>query len=180
MPGPTITEQRQKIVSKYRKSGQPWPATARQIAFWAYKERLWQPRTDTVVGQLADELARAMREEVYTDKQGREVRTKHAARTVQEGKQTTLWDDIRTAKSAHMKVAFQQRQQQIVGDCRQLKTDVDSYNDNRTPGTPLQLIWDFTEDVAEIEALEVPQRKITLPAFTVQQHSERSRNPVLV
>lgn len=52
-------------------------------------------------------------------------------------------------KFAH--AAFQQRRQQIVGDCVQLKADVDSYNENRTPERPFQLILDFTVDVEERE-----------------------------
>ena len=159
MPGPTITEHRQRIVNTYRGKGLPWPATMRQIASWAIDEGLWKPSRGTVVGQLAEELARAMREEYYADPQGREVRTKHAARTSRNGVQSTLWDDIRTADSAHMRIAFQQRRQQIVGDCRQLKTDVDSYNQNRKPDVPIQLVLNFTEDVAEIEALDAQQRQ---------------------
>ena len=50
-----------------------------------------------------------------------------------------------------MEVAFQQRRQQIVGDCRQLKTDVDSYNENGDLSQPIQMIFDFTEDLAELE-----------------------------
>ena len=99
-----------------------------------------------------------MREKYYTDAQGREVRTKHAARTTRDGIQMMLWDDIRTADAAHMHIAFQQRRQQIVGDCKQLKTDVDSYNENRSPVEPIQLILNFTADVAEVEALEAHNR----------------------
>ena len=29
-----------------------------------------------------------------------------------------LWADVRTAPKRHMEIAFQQRRQQIVGDCR--------------------------------------------------------------
>jgi hypothetical protein len=50
-----------------------------------------------------------------------------------------------------MLMAFQQRRSQIVGDCRQLKTDVDSYNDNNTHKGHYQLPLDFTWDVAERE-----------------------------
>lgn len=53
-----------------------------------------------------------------------------------------------------MSLAFSQRRQQIVGDCHQLKTDVDSFNENREPDRPIQMLLDFTEDVAEIEAVE--------------------------
>jgi hypothetical protein len=53
-----------------------------------------------------------------------------------------------------MQIAFQERRQQIVGDCRQLKLDVDSYNDNKNDGKPIQLVLDFTLDVAEAELEE--------------------------
>jgi hypothetical protein len=51
-----------------------------------------------------------------------------------------------------MEIAFQQRRQQIVGDCRQLKMDVDSYNANWNSGFPIQMILDFRDDMAEAEA----------------------------
>lgn len=53
-----------------------------------------------------------------------------------------------------MELAFQQRRRQIVGDCRQLKVDVDSFNDNANIGQTIQLILDFTYDVAELEAMD--------------------------
>jgi hypothetical protein len=56
---------------------------------------------------------------------------------------------MRVAPEEHMEIAFQQRRQQIVGDCAQLKTDVDSYNDNNPFGAYHQLPLDFTDDVAE-------------------------------
>jgi hypothetical protein len=52
-----------------------------------------------------------------------------------------------------MEIAFQQRRQQIVGDCRQLKWDMDSYNQNHNVGEELQMVFDFTLDLEEIEAL---------------------------
>jgi hypothetical protein len=52
-----------------------------------------------------------------------------------------------------MGIAFQQRRQQIVGDCRQLKSDVDSYNENRNPSSPIQMVFDFTLDLVELETV---------------------------
>jgi hypothetical protein len=138
----------------YREAGQPWPATARSIAAWALREKHWAPHTDSLINQCASHLADAMREEYIVDPQGRSVRAKHAARFAKDGKQLVLWADIRTADRRHMEIAFQQRRQQIVGDCRQLKTDTDSYDDNTNPGKPIQLVFDFTQDLAELEALD--------------------------
>lgn len=56
---------------------------------------------------------------------------------------------LRTAPRVHMLVAFQQRRQQIVGDCTQLKSDVDSYNQNWAKSEPIQMVFDFRRDVEE-------------------------------
>jgi hypothetical protein len=53
-----------------------------------------------------------------------------------------------------MQMAFQQRRQNIVGDCLHLRTDVDVYNDKHSDQLPLQLSLDFTQDVAEMLALD--------------------------
>jgi hypothetical protein len=147
----THTQIMQEVVDKYMASGQPWPATSRQMAEWAIQHNQWMPPRASLVHLCADQLARAMSEEYITDAQGRRVRAKHVVRTQQGGQQLYLWDDIRTADHTHMEVAFQQRRNQIVADCLQLKNDVDSYNENRKPASPIQMIFDFTDDLTELE-----------------------------
>jgi hypothetical protein len=150
----TYTQASQQIVDKYINAGQPWPATAKQIAAWAIPRKLWVPPPSRLINLCADQLARAMGEEYIIDPQGRRVRAKHVARIQRNGEQLYLWNDIRTAGPAHMAIAFQQRRQQIVGDCLQLKKDVDSFNENRKPEKPIQMVFDFTNDLAEIEIME--------------------------
>ena len=147
----TYKEQLQRIVADYRQNGQPWPATAHDMAFWAIETGRWQPQRSAMLRRCAEEISDAMREEYVTDPQGRRVRSKHMARYGEGPAQIPLWADIRTATREHMELAFQQRRQQILGDCRQLKNDVDSYNDNHNAGQPLQMIFDFTDDLAEDE-----------------------------
>lgn len=48
-----------------------------------------------------------------------------------------------------MERAFKGRRNQIVGDCVQLGTDVDSYNENVCLDDPIPMLWDFTDDVTE-------------------------------
>lgn len=155
----TYSEALQGIVEEYQQAGQKWPATSREIARWAYRNKRWEPQEQGIIAQLARELARAMREEYYTDPQGRRVRTKHAARAIEaesprDGdspkKQSMLWADIRTADPDHMELALQQRRMQIVGDCKQLKTDLDSFNDNHPSGKRIQMIFNFEEDLSEM------------------------------
>ena len=52
-----------------------------------------------------------------------------------------------------METAFRQRRGQILGECKQLKADVDSYNDNASPTNPIPMVFDFTYDLAEMEAI---------------------------
>jgi hypothetical protein len=147
----TYAEQLQRIVRGYREAGMPWPAAMREVAAWAITAKQWAPQPSDMIQQCADELSAAMRQEHITDAQGRHVRAKHAARMKRNGEQVTLWADIRTASVDHMSVAFQQRRQQIVGECKQLKADVDSFNQNTNKGPPVQLVLDFTLDVEESE-----------------------------
>lgn len=147
----TYTEQLQRIVRSYLDEGQPWPATTRQIAAWAIHKGEWQPQPFALINQCADQLARAMREEHFTDANGRTIRAKHVARIERGGEQIALWEDIRSVSREHMQIAFQQRRQQIVGDCKQLKTDCDYYNENRNQGEPIQVVFDFRTDLEELE-----------------------------
>lgn len=147
----TLTKQLQKIVRLYMGADQPWPTTTQSIARWAIDNKLWQPKPSTILDQCAKELAHAMREEHITDPQGRSVRAKHVAKVNRNGEQLALWEDIRTASREHMEIALQQRRQQIVGDCKQLKMDMDSFNENNNSAGPIQMIFDFTDDLEELE-----------------------------
>ncbi len=149
----SLLEQNQNIVARYRETGQPWPASSTDIARWAIEKKLWQIHPGAIVRQCADQIAHAMREEFITDPQGRRVRVKHAAPYSRNGRQYLLWDDMRTAPRRHMEMAFQQRRQQIVMDCHQLKLDADSYNDNFNGGKPIQMVFDFRRDLEEIELI---------------------------
>jgi hypothetical protein len=59
-----------------------------------------------------------------------------------------------TAPRHHMQMSFQHRRHGIVGDCRQMKIDLDSYNDAHPEDEPIQMIFDFTMDLAELEAAD--------------------------
>jgi hypothetical protein len=111
--------------------------------------------TSAIRRRCAEDIAAAMREEYTTDKKRLRVRLLHPAATKADtGEQLVLWDDIRTAPRSHMEVSFQQRRQGIVGDCRQFKTDIDSYNDAHPSAEPIQVVFDFTTDLAELEATD--------------------------
>lgn len=146
---PNYTKQLQNIVRDYRLAGHQWPAASTDVAAWAVHERRWQPQRSTLINQCATQLSRAMRDEHITDPQGRTIRVKHVVRKERDGKQAALWDDIRTAPRKHIQLSFQQRRSQIVGNCTQLKNDMDSYNENWNSDEPIQMSFNFTLDLEE-------------------------------
>ena len=150
----TYTKQMQKIVEDYRLAGEPWPASAKAIADWAILNKRWELPAAAVRRRCADDVAAAMREEYMTDRKGRRVRLLHPAPLLTAEGKEMMWDDIRTAPREHMQVSFQHRRQGIVGDCRQMKTDVDSYNDAHPDAEPIQIIFNFEMDLAELEAAD--------------------------
>jgi hypothetical protein len=143
------------IVNRWKVAGGKWPAPIGEITDFALSNGLYN--LDARVRQMcAEELADAMREEYIHDADGRPVRKLHAARFAEsDGKggriQKTLWADIDTADKSFMEVAFKQRRQQIVGDCRQLNNDVTYFNSKRPVKEHIQLLLDFRDDVAEGE-----------------------------
>jgi hypothetical protein len=148
----TYIEQLQRIWRQYEEEGNPIPVTARDVARWAIVNKLWQPRPADIESQCAEELARAAREEYRTDSDGRRYRARHSVRIKRNGIQQSLWADIDSAPRTHMQRAFAQRRKQIVGDCHQLRIDIDHYNDIHKDELPIQMVFDFTEDLAELQS----------------------------
>jgi hypothetical protein len=101
------------------------------------------------LNQCANQIADAMREEYFIDPQGRSVRAKHVAKVLRNGETLPLWQDIRSGDRTHIEIALKQRRQQIVGDCKQLKSDVVSFNQNYSPGKQIEMVFDFRRDLEE-------------------------------
>ena len=150
----SYSEQLQHIFTKYERAGNPTPASMRDVAHWAIENKLWEPRPIDVVDVLAEDLSRALREEYRTDRKGRRYRAKHAVRISRGGVQLTLWADIDRSSRDHMQKAFVQRRQNIIGDCLHLRVDVDVYNDLHADESPIQMVLNFTQDVAEMLAAD--------------------------
>jgi hypothetical protein len=124
------------------------PAGTRAVVQWALARGLLDvPRIDPVA-VLADEMARALREEYRTDSRGRRYRVNHSVKPG--GVQPALWAELESAPRDHMIKSFAQRRRQVVGDCVQLQTDVDAFNAMHRKEEPFQLVLDFSEDVAEV------------------------------
>lgn len=152
----TKAEHLQDILNNYLKETGKIEFDMKEVAAWAVRKRLYEASPKNAISQCAHELARAARDEYYTDPQGRRVRKKHAVRQ----DQLVLWADIKSAPPDHMRLSLQQRRMYIVGDCKQLKTDLNSYNDNNLHGAEIQMSFNFTEDLQELDMpQEYPARK---------------------
>ena len=149
----TLKDEMMQIVDAWKARGGKWPAPVADIVDFAIRNRLYNVPA-RVRQMCARDLTEAMREVYFPDSRGRPVRKLHAARIAdvdEDGHKTqrTFWDDIETASRDFMEVAFQQRREQIVGDCRQLNNDVEYYNSKHPGERSVQLYFDFRDDVAE-------------------------------
>lgn len=147
----TKREINQQIINDYIREHGDKPWDHKDVARWAINNNRWSRDRISLIQLCAKELSQAAREEYYTDPQGRRVRKKHACGYVENGRQRYLWADIESAPPEHMKVSLQQRRRSTLGDLKQLKIDQDSYNENNKHGAQIQLSFDFTEDLAEME-----------------------------
>jgi hypothetical protein len=139
----TRKEEMLEMLNEYIAEHGGAPADPVDVFHWARRQGRWQPAPADLAKQFKAELARAAREDTYTDPQGRQVRKKHAV-VLKEGEtQQVLWADIDSAPREHMQLSLQQRRRGMLGDAVQLKTDMDSYNENNNPGPPIQLSLNF-------------------------------------
>lgn len=145
----TYNEQLQAIWHKFEAENGQVPATARDAVAWGVSKGLIsRPKLDPL-SKLAEDMAKALRDETRVDKHGRRYRVNHAMRVTKAGVQYTFWHDMDHAPRVYMEKSFAQRRNQIIGDCLHLKTDVDVYNDAHPAQEPIQMILDFTADVEE-------------------------------
>lgn len=150
----TLTEQYQRLWKLYECEHDHIPASSRVVAEWGIAKGLIATPTIDPVHVLAGQVSRALREQYETDEKGRRYRVNHAVRFQKDGAQTTMWGIVGFANQPYMEMAFTQRREQVVGDCLQLKTDVDVYNDRNPAQDPFILVLDFADDVAEREVME--------------------------
>lgn len=148
-----------EYVAKYRELHPEGLIDPHQIAAWAYENGLHKPNLAKVIDLIAADIAQVFREEYRTDSQGRSYRAKHAVTQKIRGKTETLWGDMDDPKAphGHFVKSFANRRRQIVGDCLQLKTDVDVYNDKKPSQPRIQMPLDFTNDVEELQLLNRPK-----------------------
>ncbi|KAF3997647.1 hypothetical protein [Glaciimonas immobilis] len=149
----TYTDQVRDYVHRYeQETGEVGLIDPHEVAAWAYRHGLIKPNTKTIIDAIASDISQVFREEHRTDSRGRRYRAKHAIKITKGNKQGSLWADIddKNAPRSHFVRSFAERRRQVVGECVQLKTDVDVYNEKNLTSEPIQIVLDFTEDVDEL------------------------------
>ena len=147
----SYSQQMQEIFARYQAEVSSDPVDLKEVGRWAMSKGLWAPRPVDIQSKFANEMATALREEYRTDKKGRRYRSKLPARKKAKGGETLFeWADIDTAPRTHVEKSLQQRRQQIVGDCHQLRLDTDHWNDTHPDQEQIEMIYDFTDDVEEM------------------------------
>lgn len=140
------------VFDRYSTEVDSSPTPLEEVAQWAVMNGLYKPNLKTVVQMCRDDMADALRQEKRVDAEGRTYRAKLSVRTSIGGTQISLWADTDLAPRSFIEKSTHQRRRQIAGQCYQLKQDVDHFNSARAGDSPIQLVLDFTDDVAELEA----------------------------
>lgn len=147
----TKREQGADILDRYMSEINADPVSLDEVADWALREGLYRPAPLDVRKMCRDAIADGARAQKRFDGK-RWYRAKHAVTSNIGGVQLTLWADIdKNASHSFMAKSIGLRRRSVVNDCFQMKMDVDHFNETN-PLAGIQLILDFTDDVAEREA----------------------------
>ena len=124
------------------------------IASWAIREKLWQPKPTTHEQQLARLIRRSLRETYITDPQGREVRANlpimEDKRTSEGWTRKTAWYPLFSATAEVARTSFALRRRAAFRDCQQLHFDFLSWNENNASGDSLEpMDYNFNADLAD-------------------------------
>lgn len=122
------------------------------LASWAMATGRWQERPYDAHKRCRRELADAMRDEHFTDPQGREVRRMHPDRVLKGDNYAWEWHEIYHMPAAKFRASITHRRDGVLAGLKQMKTDQDSWNDNNVHGATLPLFdADFNPDLEEMD-----------------------------
>jgi len=145
----TYLEALQGYADEYLAETSSITATTAEFAEWAIRTGRWSPPRDIAMRLCKEDFARAMREQYIKDDAGQPVRAKHVCRERRGDQQQFFWGDIRSVPRKHMEGSFRQRREQVVGDLRQLDRDNNYWKKTHPDEKPIQIVFDFTEDIEE-------------------------------
>jgi hypothetical protein len=144
----------QKAVHHYRQVHHVNDVDMRDVARYAVEKLgMKLPEPKDPLERLASEFSKAAREENRYDKgTGRPYRVNHM---YIDANGQRLWLDIDgDAPRGKMLKSLTLRREQVIGDAYHMELDADHWNAAHAGDEPLQLVLDFTADVAERKAID--------------------------
>lgn len=141
----TKREQLLRIRDEFRSAHGNSPASSREMADWAVANGKYKLPDRATERRCAEDLSDAMRLDMMTVESGRRVRTMHAWPSGQ----GTLWDHIRTITRDNMALSVALKRNGIVGEIKQIKIDLDFFNDLHADEAPVQMSLNFENDLAD-------------------------------
>jgi hypothetical protein len=150
----SYTQKIQEFIDEYRSTVNDAPVTSREIAYWLIDQNKCQPSLEESVNVLARHVSEALRTQYIISPNGQRVRRNHAVRykeTLPDGskRRLVLWQQMEFAPPNFMYESFQQRRAGVVDELWQLRQDVDYYNAYVNKAAPIQVVFDFREDMEE-------------------------------
>jgi hypothetical protein len=141
-----------QIWEQYQQEVSPDSTDLRDMGAWARKKGLWAPRPIDIDTSFARDMADVLRKQVRTDKDGRKYRAFIPAPSKgRDGLPLFKWADIDVAPRAHVEKCIQGERRQIANDCFALAMKVDHYNAAHPDDEPLQVPFNFEEDIEEMK-----------------------------
>ncbi|MDR0483694.1 MAG: hypothetical protein LBH40_00235 [Alphaproteobacteria bacterium] len=138
-----------KLIELYKEKTGETLVDMKEVALWAIeKGHRKKPVPKSPEEILASQLADSIRQETKKDNNtGDEYRVYHAVPSSSQGKQHTLWVNIKNATRSQMQKSLTNRRNQIIGDATQLSIDADYWNKINPKEKPIQIELDFSLDV---------------------------------
>jgi hypothetical protein len=141
-----------RIWEQYQQKVSLDPTDLRDVGAWARSKGLWSPRPIDVDTSFARDMADVLRKQVRTDRDGRKYRAFIPAKAKsKDGLPLFKWADIDVAPRSHVEKGIQGERRQIANDCFALAMKVDHYNATHPGEEPLQIPFNFEEDIDEMK-----------------------------
>jgi hypothetical protein len=141
-----------QIWEQYHEQVSPDPTDLRDVGAWARSKGLWAPRPIDVDTSFARDMADVLRKQVRIDKDGRKYRAFIPAKSRGgDGLPLFKWADIDVAPRSHVEKGVQGERRQIANDCFALAMKIEHYNATHPNEDPLQIPFNFEEDIEEMK-----------------------------
>ena len=148
----TYKENMLLIWKRYSDEVSAEPADLREVYAWAKENNLWAPRPIDISASFARDMVDVLREQTRTDKAGRQYRAFIPAKSKgKDGLPLFKWADIDVAPRSHVEKGVQFERRQIASDCFALAMKVEHYNATHPKDEPLQVVFNFEEDIEEMK-----------------------------